>query len=95
MIELLIIGGGIIGFAKGLQNMFGRGTIGPRTPDSVDAEERAFLKRHKNDPDPSSMRRYLDHKRHSIGMPRRQGVNADLLAPRNDAPWTIKPGEDY
>ena len=93
MIELLIIGGGIIGLAKGLQSVFGGG--GPKTPDGVDKEERAFLLKNKNDPDPSSMRRYLDWKRHKIGMPRRPGVNADLLAPRNDADWTIKPGEQW
>lgn len=66
----------------------------PKSADDIDREERKFILANKRDPDQSSMRRYLDHKRHKIGAPRRPGVNADILAPRNDDWWTTKPGDD-
>jgi hypothetical protein len=92
MIELIMLACGVAGFYGALKN--GRG--GPRTPDSVDREERAFIKQQaRRGCDPSTVRRYLDWKREAVGMPRRPGVNADVLAPRNDTSWTIKPGEEW
>jgi hypothetical protein len=67
----------------------------PASPDEVDREERSFYKQQlKRGHEPSQIRRYMDHKRDLVGRPRRPGVNADILPPRNDAEWTIKPGED-
>jgi hypothetical protein len=61
---------------------FGRGRVA-RTLDECDADERRFIQ--------SCARRgkrvyvpYLDHKRSSLGFPRRSGVNADLLRQHGD-----------
>lgn len=93
MIEIIMTLCAIGGFIGATRN--GRGG-GAKTPDSVDAEERAFIKQQaRRGKDPSTTRRYLDWKRDNVGMLRRPGVNADVLAPRNDTSWTIKPGEEW
>ena len=89
MIEIIAL----LGAAGALHSFLTRGSGVARTPDECDAHERKFLLENKNDDDPSAVRRYLDHKRQSLGFPRRPGVNADLLAPRNDEWWTTKPGD--
>jgi hypothetical protein len=93
MLETIILIGGLVGLAKGISVRLSGGGGVARTPDECDAHERQFLLANKRDTDPSGMRRYLDHKRHALGFQRRPGVNADLLAPRNDDWWTTKPGE--
>ena len=93
VIEILIIAGGIAAWMKGMSSGGGGGA---RTPNGVDAEERKFIKQmNSQGKDPHTTRRYLDWKRDAVGMPRRPGVNADILAPRNDASWTTKPGDEW
>ena len=58
-----------------------RACMAPRdaTEDEVDSDERALFQKERGRHSDESMLEYLDDKRARIGMPRRQGVNQDIV----------------